>query len=516
MKDRPGNIGGTPHDDGCAAQLGASTTRSESLSFKTAGNLGYSMLSRLLVLILFSTTWIILARRLDSSDYGIAGLAMIFSGLLGQLSDLGISSSVIQKDTIEETELYTAFTLKVLLSVLIFVLSLVLGSISRMTFGNAALNTVVIVLAAGFMFDSLRFLPTVTLTRNLAFKRLTVPQVGSQLAATAVAIVAVYSGFRYWSIVFSIPAASIASAVILYALCPFRFRFRWDKHDAGRHLKFGSHLFFAGLVAFAVFNTDNFVVGAVSGAGALGFYTIAVRCATIAPGFISQSIHTVLLSTFSRMQQEIEMVKRGYLKILECVSFAAVLANTLLLLLSKDILILVFGAGTEKWLPAAFALEILSVYGIVRAILEPVGSMVVAIGRPELIFRSSAVVAALQAVCLYPAVKLFGIAGAAAVVTLSYSVQFLIYFPVLHRAVGLRSSMVFRSVRPAILAGCVLWAFGFTLDRFMAISWPSLFVKIFMGFSLYLIVYCSITGGKIFKDGLQLIEAAFYKTQAHS
>lgn len=511
MNGRFGRTGQTPHDDGPPAQLTTKPTRSQSLRSKTAGNLGYSMLSRVLIFALSSATWIILARRLDSSDYGIAGFAMIFSGLLGQFSDLGITSSVIQKETVEEKELYTAFTLKVLLSLLIFALSFFLGNISRMAHDNAAVKAVVIVLAAGFLPDSLGFLPTVALKRSLRFKRLTVPQVGSQTVATAVAIVAVYAGFRYWSIIFSSLAASVASAVIAYAMCPLRFRFGWDADSAVRHLKFGSHLFFAGLMGFVLFNADNFVVGAAGGTAALGFYTIAFRCATMASGFISQSIHTVLLPTFSRMQQEIEKLKRGYLTTLEYVSFGAVLANGLLLVLSRDILVLVLGAGTGRWLPALFTLEILSVYGVVRAILEPVGSMVVAIGRPALMFRSSAIVAALQAVCLYPAMKFLGTAGVAVVVTLSYSAQFLIYFPALHREIDLRYSMVLRSVRPAILAGCALGASGFALDRLMVVSWLSLFVKLLAGCSLYLIVYCSIAGWKIFKDGFQLLDAVLIK-----
>ncbi len=192
-------------------------------------------------------------------------------------------------------------------------------------------------------------------------------------------------------------------------------------------------------------------------------------------------------------------------------SFAAILANVLLLIISRELLTLVLGGGTGKWLPALTALRILCVYGLVRALIEPVGSMVVAIGRPSLMFKSNAMVAVLQAACLYPAQKYFGITGVAVVVTFSYAVQFLIYLPALHDEMGLGLCAVFRSVRSAMLSGCVLAGFGLAIDRFAATSWLLLATKVVFGSGLYVVAYGLVTRWKIVKDARQIIEAALMK-----
>ncbi len=483
----------------------------ESLRSKTVANLGYNLLTRLLVFALSSATGIILARNLTSSDYGIVGFATIFIGFLQQFNDLGITSSVIQKDDIRENDLYTAFTLKVLLGFLIFLLSYFWGDLSRKALDNPAVKWVVIVLAANLFIRGLGFLPTTILTRDLKFKRLTVPQIGSQVTATIVGITTVYMGFRYWSIVLSNMAASVASVAIVWALSPVRLNFMLDSKAAKEHLKFGSHLFFAGLMIFVLFNGDNFIIGTLSGAAMLGFYTIAFNWSTKATDFIAQAIHNILTSSFSRVQQDTERLKRGYLAILEYVSFAAVLANTLLMILSRELLVLVLGGGTGKWLPALLALEILCVYGVIRAVLEPVGSIIVAIGRPSLVFKSTVIVAALQAACLYPSLRYFGIAGVAALVTICYSIQFLVYFPALHRKIHLPFSAVFQSVRAALISGCALAAFGFTLDRFMNITWFSMAVKSFCGCVLYLVTYGCLTKWKIIKDAKEISSSVLLK-----
>lgn len=488
----------------------------ESLKAKTAANLSYNVLARLFVFGLSSATGIILARNLTSSDYGIVGFAMIFIAFLQQFNDLGITSSVIQQENVGERELYTAFTLKLLLGLLIFAASFVWGDIGQKVFDNPAVKWVVVVLAANIFINGFGFLPTTVLTRDLKFKRLTIPQIGSQAMATAIAITTVYLGFRYWSIVLSSVAANIATVAIVWALCPVRLRFIWDSKAAKEQLKFGGNLFLAGLMVFVLFNADNFVVGAAGGAALLGFYAIAFNWSTKASDFIAQAIHNILLSTFSRVQQDPERLKRGYLTILEYVSFAVVLANTLLFILSRELLVLVLGAGTEKWLPAMLALDILCLYGAIRAILEPVGSIIVATGRPGLILKSTTIVAVFQVAGLYPALKYLGIAGVAGLVTVSYAIQFLVYFPALRRGMGIPFSDVFRSVCPAMLSGCVLAAFGFVLDCFMNTSWLSLAVKFFLGSALYLITYGCITKWKTLKEAREILNSVLLKPSRSS
>lgn len=486
------------------------------LKEKTLTNLSYNILCRLFVFTLSSATGIILARNLTSSDYGIVGFAMIFIGFLQQFNDLGVTPSIIQKQNIEDKDIYTAFTLKILLGILVFSLSFAWGSLSQKAFDNPAVKPVIIVLSAGLLTDCLGFVPTTTLARELEFKRLVFPQLASQVTATAVAITAVYLGFRYWSIVFSNLSASVASVAIVFALRPVPLKLTWNWETAKGHLKFGSHIFLSGLLVFILFNVDNFIIGAVGGASTLGFYAVAYNWSTKATGFIGQAISNILLSTFSRVQQDLPRLKRGYLAVLEYVSFGAILANVTLFIVSRELLIIVLGGGTEKWLTALLALNVLCLYGAIRAILEPVGNMIIAIGRPALILKSNAIVAALQVACLYPTLKYFGIGGVAVAVTISYAVQFFIYFPVLRREIDLPYSLVFRSIRPALAAGIVLVVFGFSLDRFIITSWLSLVVKVAFGCSLYMVTYGWITEWKLLKEMREIIGTSFLKPSQSS
>ncbi len=483
----------------------------EHLKVKTTVNLSVNLISKLFTFFLASITTIVLARKLSPGDYGIVGFAMIFIDFLTNFNDLGISSGIIQKERVEDRELYTAFTLKLLLALLLFLTSFLWGNISQRIFDNPAVMAVVVVLSTEFLINSLGFLPTTILSRELKFKRLTVPQISGQLVGTTVAIVAACTGFRYWSIVFSSLASRLAITVIVCMLRPVPLKLQWDAASAKQQLRFGSHIFLSGLMSFMLVNADNFITGSVAGAAVLGFYAVAFNWAAKAPGIITGTVHPVMLSTFSRLQHERESLKSGYLKLLEYVSFASILANVLLLILSKELLTLVLGAGTGKWLPALAALRILCIYGVIRAILEPVASLVIATGRQALMLKSTAIVAAVEILLLYPALRYFELKGIALVVTFSYAVQYLIYFPALRRELGLPYASIFRAVLPAVMAGCVLAVFGVVLDQFVCTSWSSLAIKPVLGCCFYLLTYGFTTRWKILKEVKEIIEGALLR-----
>src|SRR5271157_5017375 len=96
---------------------------SASLKLKTIDNIGYNAFTRIVMFAFQAAANIILARNLSSVDFGIVGFGMIFIGFISQFSDLGINSAVVQKAALDEKGLYTGFTIKFALGMLIFAVS---------------------------------------------------------------------------------------------------------------------------------------------------------------------------------------------------------------------------------------------------------------------------------------------------------------------------------------------------------------------------------------------------------
>lgn len=127
---------------------------SENLKIKTLANISYTAVTRILLFALQAAVSVVLARNLSSSDYGIVGFATIFIGFLFQFSDLGMGSAVIQKGNLDETGLYTGFTIQLILGTVIFTIAFFLSPLAKPFFDNDAVEIVIKVLSVTFLLNS--------------------------------------------------------------------------------------------------------------------------------------------------------------------------------------------------------------------------------------------------------------------------------------------------------------------------------------------------------------------------
>lgn len=473
---------------------------SASLKFKTVENIGYNTLAKFLVFILQAITSVILTRSLLSSDYGVVGFAMVFISFLSQFADLGMNSAVIQKAKLDDRGLYTGFTIKVALGILMFAVSFLISPLAKSFFDSEAVVNVIRILALNFVISSFSFLPNSVLVRELNYRRLFVPQVGAAIVNSALSIVLVLSGFSFWSIVLANIGGVASSVVILNVLRPVRIKFCFDKKVAAEFMHFGGNIFLSGVIVFAIFNADNFVIGAFKGSDALGYYTVAFNWGAMVCTVLGGMMLSVLFPTFSRIQQDREKMKNAYIKVLEYAAFIGMFANLGLLIASKEFLFFILGHGTDKWLPALAAFRILCIYGIFRCLLEPVGNVVLAIGKSRELLVAQVIIAAFQLVLLYPSLHFFGIEGVAVLVTASYVSAYTILLRLLKQEFRLKLIEWVKPVYPALISSFVSVVALYGISHFIPFSLPGVVQKLVFYALIYFTIYGVTTGWKMLNE----------------
>ena len=424
----------------------------KTLKHQTIGNIGYNTAGRGIAFSVQAIASIILARYLVSDDYGIVGFALIFINFMDQFTDFGISSAVIQRHDIKERELYTGFTIKVLLGLAAFGLAFAAAPLALVYFDNDNVVGVIRLLALNLLINSMSFLPNTMLTRRLEYKKLSSLQSLTSIITSVITIILAINGFKFWSIVMASLCSATVSVLVINLMEPVKIKVCLDMQAAKELFNFGKYLVISGFIVFIIFSSDNFIIGAVKGAADLGYYALAFNWGSLICTLLGSTIGTVLFPTFSRMQGDPASIKLAYFKILHYVAFFAILANLSLMMISEGFLFFVLGNGSDKWMPALTTFKILCMYGILRAILEPVGSVLTALGHTSLILKACLAVAAVQLVCIYPAIKYYGIEGIALVVLLSYSVQFLIYLPALKKRINMNYHEFLNAVKLPVIA----------------------------------------------------------------
>jgi PST family polysaccharide transporter len=470
------------------------------LKARTFENVSYNAVARVATLIFQGISTIVLARILTAADYGVVGFAAIFISFLVQFSDLGIGSALIQKSEHDDSSIYTGFTVKFFLGITICIVAWLIAPLSAKFFDNPAIVDVIRILSLTFIINNFVFLPNVLLTRELNYNKISFCSILITLFQSTIAIVLALKGFSFWSIVIANVTSSVFSVFVINIIRPVKLKFMFHRTVAGQLIKYGGNIFLTGFIVFIIFNVDNFMIGSVAGSTKLGYYALAFNWGSMMCSLLYAIFLSVLFPTFSTMQDDRERIKNAYLRALEYQSFIGILANATLFVISKDFLVYVLGHNTDKWLPALFSFRVLCIYGIFRIILEPVSSVLMAIGRTDQLRNVNIVAAAIELVFIYPLLITFGIEGVAIVVTIAYLSQYIFYYNTLKHEMNIKLGELISAIKPAIisLGSIIIMLLYFTYHVESSII--NMVYKIFICTLFYTCLYGYITKWKIFKE----------------
>lgn len=400
---------------------------------KTFRNVLYSSLTRGVTLVCLALTTSIVARNLGPSDYGVVGFAGIIIAFLGQFSDVGVGTAAIRRPTLDQSSLRTAFTLKIILSCGAFVAAFLIAPFAPHFFEHPATGNVIRVLSLDFLVSTIGFMSMVTLTREQNFRALVIPGVASAVARCILTIALILCGWKYWAVVFADVGANLTCFIAIQAARKIPTRFQFDWSVAREYLRFGVPLLGSGISIFLVMNMDNFLVGSRLGSAKLGYYALAFTWGSFICGLLGGTVHAAMFPAFSAIQDDTAAMRRWYLKTVDMVGFVAVVVNTALLANVHFFLVTFLGKGTDKWAPAATALKVLCVYGILRAITEPLGNCIMARGRTKTLLRANASAGAVELLLILLVLRTGRIELVAAAVLVAYVSAAIALLPFLSR-----------------------------------------------------------------------------------
>jgi len=433
---------------------------------RTFRNVMYAAFSKGITFLCAALTTMVVARNLTASDYGVVGFATIIIGFLLQFADLGLLRAAIRRPNLDIASLQTVFTLKAILSLVAFLAALALAPFSRHLLDHSATGGVISILALDFLVSTIGFGSRVELTREMSYRALTIPAAAGAVVQCVAATVLVLLGWSYWAVVIAEVLGNLASGLALQFTRPFPIRFHIDWPDAQKYLRFGIPLFGSGFVIFILTNLDNFLVSTSMGSVQLGYYALAFTWATFICMLLNATVNDVLLPTLATIQDDPVALRRWYLKTIDLTGFVGVAANTALLANAHWFLVTFLGKGTEKWLPAETALQVLCIYGILRTITEPISPCLMARGDTRTLWNTNLMIGAVEVVLLLLALRTRRIEMVGAAMLAAYSCAALGLLPFLRRELSITLGDIAAQVWPIVPALVV----GYTATSVLPVS----------------------------------------------
>jgi len=233
-------------------------------------------------------------------------------------------------------------------------------------------------------------------------------------------------------------------------------------------------------------NIDYLIVGRLLGPMALGYYSIVYNLVTLPQRQLATIITGVSFPAFSKIQDDQERLKRGYLK---NVTYIALFSFPLLgglAVVAPEFIKVVFG---HKWIPAIVPLQILSIAGILYAIGTPINPLLLAKGRADLDLKMTMLRLAMIALFVLLGSR-YGVVGVACAITIFAFIFIPIFQNIVNSLIKINMKEYYRSIAAALWSSLVM-CLCLTVYRYALIMFFDLN-------ELILLLSAVITGGIIY------------------
>jgi len=396
---------------------------------------------------------IVLARVLSPNDFGLFGIALLGLSALNTFSQTGFQAALVQKKGDIKPYLDTAWTVHVIRG---FVLAAILFGIAPYVasfFGEPMAAPLLRVLGLSAVFQGLTNIGVVYFQKELEFHKRFIYMFSGTLADLGVAIPAALILRNAWALVFGLLAGNFVRMVVSYLVHPYRPR-PWLEGPKVKELyTFGRWILGSSILAFLLNQGDDIFLGKMLGVTALGLYQMAYRISNLPATEITHVISQVTFPAYSKLQDQLPQLRKAYLRTLQAVSFISFPMAGGIAFLAPDFTKLFLG---ERWMPMVPAMQILTVWGLMRSLGAMSGSLFQGLGRPSIVTSIQLAKLALLAMLIYPFTVRWGMLGTAlAVVIHTLPIEIYVHYRVV-RLLGCPGRKYVLQLLPSIISAIIM------------------------------------------------------------
>jgi PST family polysaccharide transporter len=342
--------------------------------------LGWSVGTQVVLRIASFASGVITARILAPDDLGVFAVALAVMTILVALNDLGVILGIVRwKGDIDEMT-PTAFTLAIGSSLLLFVGALAAAGPLASLMGSPAAEGVVRLMAVVIVIDGIVAVPMGGTVRDLRQDVMGRAEMAAIPIGIVVTVVLAVAGAGAWSLAWGRVAGALTTGALLLWASPLKLRLGWDRDIARHLLAFGIPLAGTTLVEELLLNLDYFIVGAILGVEALGFYLLAFNLSNWPISIMREGIRRVSIAGFARLDEDRSHLNAQFTKAVGLLVTAALPIVLALSVLAVPIIHVLYG---EKWEPSSTALGVLAFLGLARVTLGLFFDLLIALGRSK-------------------------------------------------------------------------------------------------------------------------------------
>lgn len=329
-------------------------------------------------------TNIALARLLFPDDFGLFGMTVAAAEIAQILTDFGLGSALVQRRATSSETLTTCFWLNLAVGIAVGGALCIAGPLLASFFRRAEIALLVLPLGLNMVLAAAMVVPQALLTQQMRFREMTLAQTVGTLIGSAATVGIALAGGGVWALALQPLIGNAVSGAALFAQSRWLPKGRPRARALHGIMSFSSQMLGTSLLATIGRNLHAGILGRQLGSTSLGLYNLASGVTGTILFQISSVIVRVLFPTLANLKDNPERLSRAWMKACSAIAVFGFPAMAGMMAVAPDLMPVVFG---KQWIPAVDVLRILSVLMAVQCVLTTSGTVLMALGRADLLLR---------------------------------------------------------------------------------------------------------------------------------
>ena len=351
----------------------------------TAHSVKWNMIDRVLSILLYTLIGIVLARELDSAEFGLVGTDLMFQAFASLFVDSGFSYALIQRKQPSRLDYSTVLWFNMGVAVTVYVLLWFASPAIAWWYDEPMLVWIGRITFLSFIFNAASIVQTNRLMKQKNVAPIALANTVGLVAGGVVAIwlaVTLPTGNKVWAVVWQTNVLNLVRCLVLWVYTRWLplMSFSWPALKS--FFRVGGSMMSISLLNTVFQNIYTFVIGTFTGMGKLGYYTQADKWSKMGVASLTQVVTSSFLPTLSDVQDDTERFARASIKMNRAGSYMLIACMGMAIAVAGPLFHALFG---EKWDLAVPLFQILLLRGIFTSMTSLYNNYVIALGRPRMI-----------------------------------------------------------------------------------------------------------------------------------
>ena len=327
---------------------------------------------------------LVLVKILLPKDFGIVGMAAIFSVFIAVFNDLGFGAALVQMkdDKLKASHYHTAFWTGLIWSLFLYLIILFLvAPFAAFFYKEPIIKYILPVLSISILASPLYLVHNAILTKNLNFKKLSLISNFSSIFSGFLALGLAFLGAGVWSLVFNSVATFVIAIPMYYNATRWIPKFIWDKNSFKEIFGFGINTTGTSFFNTLISQFDYLVVGKLLSSSALGIYSLAFLLTDVVRHQIMNVMNTVMFPIYGKKQNDTKALVNYYLKVVKFNSLVIYPILIIYIFYGEQLILSLYGT---VWMESVLPLKILAFSVLFHLMVSSNTALIRGMGKPQL------------------------------------------------------------------------------------------------------------------------------------